>query len=63
LDRFATLSGVFEDLRFRIATNICQLWPPGPERDWRLALLDVTIKRAIEHAKKAQSVPMDVQGT
>lgn len=46
----AILLFVYEALRFRVTTDICRLWPPGPERDWRLALLDATIERAIDHA-------------
>jgi hypothetical protein len=36
-------SAMFEELRFRVATDICQLWPVGPEREERLALLDQVI--------------------
>ena len=40
---------MFEELRFRATSDIRQMCPPRPERDARLAMLDVTIERAIRH--------------
>jgi hypothetical protein len=50
---------MYEELRFRVTTDVCRLWPAGPGRDARLRMLDEIIDRAIEHAKSAAN-PRDM---
>lgn len=42
---------IFEETRFRVTADICQLFPPGPERIWRLALLEVVMAAAARRPK------------
>lgn len=56
---------IFEEMRFRVTADVCQLFPPGPERIWRLALLEVVIAAAARRPKQPTHVlhteqPLDV---